>query len=141
MRINPYPSEHEYNRKKKYLLITLFITLLLMSIMILLDRMLTDCCSSVNKYGIVAYELAFNQLKANTIIESWGEKGKGLALFSLGLDFLYIAAYSTTLLFFALSFHSVFVINNPSSQKPARSSQVLLSLPPYLISLKIYSLL
>lgn len=102
---NPQPfTEAELREKKKNLPILLFITLILMGIMITLDRHLVSFSSTPEKYGIVSLELARTPQKANTIIDSWGNNGKGIALFSLGLDYLFIAAYTATLWLFCRFF-------------------------------------
>lgn len=104
MQINPSITEAELSEKKKNLPILLFITLILMGIMITLDRHLVSFSSTPEKYGIVSLELARTPEKANAIIDSWGNNGKGIALFSLGLDYLFIAAYTATLWLFCRFF-------------------------------------
>ena len=104
MQINPSITEAELREKKKNLPILLFITLILMGIMITLDWHLASFSSTPEKYGIVSLELARTPQKANTIIDSWGDNGKGIALFSLGLDYLFIAAYTATLWLFCRFF-------------------------------------
>lgn len=104
MQINPSITEAGLREKKKNLPILLFITLILMGIMITLDRHLASFSSTPEKYGIVSLELARTPQKANTIIDSWGDNGKGIALFSLGLDYLFIAAYTATLWLFCRFF-------------------------------------
>lgn len=102
---NPQPfTEAGLREKKKNLPILLFITLILMGIMITLDRHLVSFSSTPEKYGIVSLELARTPEKANAIIDSWGNNGKGIALFSLGLDYLFIAAYTATLWLFCRFF-------------------------------------
>ncbi|NOY77011.1 MAG: hypothetical protein GXO76_03985 [Calditrichaeota bacterium] len=44
--------------------------------------------------GIVSFELAGTQTQAQNILASWGEKGRVYAGLSLGLDFLFLVAYS-----------------------------------------------
>lgn len=47
--------------------------------------------------GIISYELAGSVEKAQVILESWSEPVKRLAAFNLGLDFLFIFAYTITI--------------------------------------------
>jgi hypothetical protein len=47
--------------------------------------------------GIVSYEFAGSVSRAREILNSWGETGRLHAAFSLGLDFLFIVAYATTI--------------------------------------------
>jgi hypothetical protein len=47
--------------------------------------------------GIISYEFAGSVLKAKDILISWGEAGRVHAAFSLGLDFLFILAYMTSI--------------------------------------------
>lgn len=108
MQINQSITETELSEKKKNLPILLFIALILMGVMITLDRHLTSFSSTPEKYGIVSLELARTPQKANAIIDSWGNNGKGIALFSLGLDYLFIAVYTATLWLFCRFFaHSL----------------------------------
>ncbi len=45
--------------------------------------------------GIVAFELAGNIATAQAIVSSWGPTARLLVAFGLGLDYLYMLAYST----------------------------------------------
>jgi len=44
--------------------------------------------------GIISYELAGNTAKTNMILDSWKPSQKMFAAFNLGLDYLYLIAYS-----------------------------------------------
>jgi len=44
--------------------------------------------------GIVSFELAGDAARAQRILESWGARGQALAVRSLELDFLFLAAYA-----------------------------------------------
>lgn len=46
--------------------------------------------------SIVKFELAGNTLKVQEILRAWDEASQVRAAFSLGLDFLYLVIYSTT---------------------------------------------
>ena len=48
-------------------------------------------------YGIISYERAGSILRSLEILTSWDDYGRGSAAFSLGLDFLYMLAYSCTI--------------------------------------------
>jgi hypothetical protein len=47
--------------------------------------------------GIVSFELAGELAVAQSILESWGEMGRVSAGLSLGLDYLFLVAYATTI--------------------------------------------
>ena len=53
--------------------------------------------TSLAPYGIVSFELAGTPERAQAIIESWDERARLFAAFSLGYDYLYMLAYSTVL--------------------------------------------
>lgn len=73
-----------------YMLI--FLSLLVLTIL------LTAVLSAIPlKPGIVKFELAGSTSKAREIISSWGAAGQIRAAFNLGLDFLYLVVYSTTI--------------------------------------------
>lgn len=92
----PFPDV-EFDRQKKNLLTIISIALIILVIMTILDNLLANSSLSGQKYGIVPYELAWDQKTAEAIITSWGEQGKGYALLNLGFDFLFIASYTAAL--------------------------------------------
>lgn len=47
--------------------------------------------------GIVSFELAGSEAQARAILDSWDAQTRGLADYSLRLDFLFLVAYSTTI--------------------------------------------
>ncbi|HEX3147436.1 MAG TPA: hypothetical protein VHR66_05090 [Gemmataceae bacterium] len=47
--------------------------------------------------GIVAFELAGDLETALALMTNWGERGRLLAAFQLGLDYLFIVAYSVSI--------------------------------------------
>lgn len=73
-------------------LMFLSLTLLVMVGLILLGRPLE---TDIAPYGIVSFELAGNLSAARDITQSWGETGRVYAGLNLGLDYLYIVAYSS----------------------------------------------
>lgn len=48
-------------------------------------------------YGIISYELAGNAPESLSILASWDEGARTHAAFSLGLDYLFLVLYSTTI--------------------------------------------
>jgi hypothetical protein len=72
----------------------LLLTAIVMAGLALLDR---DLKTAASPAGIASFELAGNVATADTIIGLWGWPARIEAGFSLGLDFLFIALYSTTL--------------------------------------------
>jgi hypothetical protein len=55
--------------------------------------------TEASPWGIVSFELAGSVERAGLMIESWDERARLYAAFSLGFDFLYLVLYSTTLAF------------------------------------------
>jgi hypothetical protein len=47
--------------------------------------------------GIISYELAGNLANARGMLDSWGSDGRVFAALSLGLDYLFLVAYSITI--------------------------------------------
>lgn len=74
--------------------IALVLTLLIMVVLTWVGEPLTTL---VAPNGIVSYEFAGSVSRAGEILNSWGEAGRLHAAFSLGLDFLFIVAYATTI--------------------------------------------
>ena len=74
--------------------IALVLTLLTMVVLTWVGEPLT---TSVAPNGIVSYEFAGSVSRAREILNSWGEAGRLHAAFSLGLDYLFIVAYVTTI--------------------------------------------
>jgi hypothetical protein len=68
----------------------LVLTLVAMIVLALVDRMLAP-------FSIVAFEFAGDSARAEQILAGWGASGQRYAIFSLGFDFLYLVAYSTTI--------------------------------------------
>ena len=51
----------------------------------------------ITPHAIVAWELAGSAARSQQLLNAWGTDGQRLAGFLLGLDFLFIAAYSTSI--------------------------------------------
>ena len=77
--------------QKRVLIMLVVLSLLLTFIFSRLDIPLK---TSEAPMGIVSFELAMEFSKAQAIINSWGSTARSYALFGLGLDYLYMFAYS-----------------------------------------------
>jgi len=77
----------------------LFRGLLLLTLVVIVGLQVIDnhLKTGVAPSGIVSFELAGTQAQAQKILASWGEKGRIYAGLSLGLDFLFLVAYSSLL--------------------------------------------
>jgi len=53
--------------------------------------------TSAAPYGIISFELAGTPASAEKILASWDENARLHAAFSLGLDYLYMVVYSSTI--------------------------------------------
>jgi hypothetical protein len=70
------------------------VTVLLSAVLLYVDQPLrTDAAPQ----GIVSFELAGDEATARRIIESWDTRARLYGAFSLGIDYLYLVAYSTTI--------------------------------------------
>ena len=77
--------------QKRAFLVLLLLALAVMAWMNVFDAHLK---TAADPAGIVSFELAGSSALAWDIIESWGEEGQVYAGLSLGLDYLFIVAYS-----------------------------------------------
>jgi hypothetical protein len=77
----------------------LFLILLISTIALfmILNQVSTPLITSKAPQGIVSFELAGNSETVNSILDSWDTLAKLTAAFSLGLDYLFMIFYSTTL--------------------------------------------
>ncbi len=91
--MKPYhPFTHiSDSTQKRVLIMLVVITLLLTVIFIRLDVTLK---TSDAPMGIVSFELAKDFSEAQAIMNSWDGNARNYALFGLGLDYLYMFAYS-----------------------------------------------
>jgi hypothetical protein len=80
--------------RKKLFWLGLFASLALMIVLNLVGAPLTTAPAP---YGIVSYELAGSVSQSQAILESWDQQAQMSAAFSLGLDYLFMAAYSTAI--------------------------------------------
>lgn len=81
-------------RRNGYFYVLLAGTLLLMVTMNWIGAALNTTSAP---YGIVSFEFAGTSEKAQAIMESWGEAGRGRAAFIQGLDFLFPLVYSSAI--------------------------------------------
>jgi len=81
-------------RRGRYFWPLLALTLTLSIVMSVIGKPLTTTAAPS---GIVSYELAGSASLARQIIESWNETALRHAAFNLGIDFLYLVVYSTTI--------------------------------------------
>lgn len=90
MPYSPFNNTTKSFRKKLTWISGIF-TFLLIVIMKLLDSyLITDGTSD----GIVSFELAKNIHDARIMMDMWGDTGRVVAGFSLGLDYLFLISYS-----------------------------------------------
>jgi len=90
-----YPLELVSSSSRRTLMWISGISALMVGISLaFLGRMLTTPAAPL---GSVSLELAGQGFIANSILGSWGMRGQLIAAFALGLDFLFLASYSTLL--------------------------------------------
>lgn len=68
-------------------------TLALFVVLVLLDGRMQD----EGGHGIIAFELAGSEERAQEILADWGPDGRNAAMWSLWLDYLYLALYGAFL--------------------------------------------
>jgi hypothetical protein len=89
-----HPYQTELARAPLFFVFCLTLTVVLLVVLALTDRHLK---SAVAPNGIVSFEFAGTVDRAREIVQSWGSEAKPFASFSLGIDYLYMVAYSTTI--------------------------------------------
>jgi hypothetical protein len=82
------------NRRFALFTLSLLLTVILTGVLQYVDGPLKTV---VAPYGIVSYEFAGRVATAQRILDSWGDAARVHAGFSLGLDFLYMPAYASTI--------------------------------------------
>ena len=80
--------------QKRYFIILLILTILIMVIMNIIGSPLTTPSAP---YGIVSFEFAFTPARAQEMISSWSTDSQLRAAFIQGLDFLFPLVYSAAL--------------------------------------------
>jgi hypothetical protein len=81
-------------RRRSLFLSLLFLTLILFAVFRVLD---TPLRTPAAPNGIVSFELAGSPGNAQAMVDSWSEYARLLAAFGLGLDYLFMPAYASTL--------------------------------------------
>jgi len=92
---SPYNTTSASFRKKMLYWSGIF-TVVLILIMRLLDQSLVAPGDEIPD-GMVAFELTNNIHDARIMVDMWGEKGRLVAAFSLGIDYLFLISYSVFL--------------------------------------------
>ena len=80
-------------RRRRAFLPLLALTLVLMAALGAVDGPLR---TAAVPHGIVSFEVAGDTATAGRMIDSWDARARQFAAFSLGLDYLFMVAYSTT---------------------------------------------
>ncbi|HKZ55355.1 MAG TPA: hypothetical protein VJ123_07735 [Anaerolineales bacterium] len=70
---------------------------LTLAVMLVMNWIGDELQSEAAPAGIVTYEFAGDSSTAARILDSWGEQARLWASFSLGLDYLFLVLYSTTI--------------------------------------------
>ena len=82
------------NRKKVFFLFLAATLLVMVVFRLILDPPLQ---TEAAPQGIVSFELAGSQLKADEILTSWDDTARLYAAFGLGFDFLFMPVYATAI--------------------------------------------
>ena len=82
------------DKRNRYLRVTFLTTLVLMIVMNFISAPLK---TSDAPLGMISYEFVGNPVNAQKILNSWSHQVKLVAAFSLGLDYLFLFVYSTTI--------------------------------------------
>ena len=90
---NPFTTIPPHTRRAVFLSLLVLTILLMVLLNVIGAPLTTDAASN----GIVSFELAGSVSQARRILESWDQVTRLRAAFSLGLDFLFLVAYSTTI--------------------------------------------
>lgn len=107
--ITPYGWLKESAHKYFFGFLTI-INIVLVGIFAFIDQFLKN---QIALRGIISFELAGSESQAKAIVESWNNYSRDVALFSLGLDYLFLFTYSLGLSFFCyLLATKNFSINN-----------------------------
>jgi hypothetical protein len=73
------------------------LTLITLTLMIIMNWISTPLATAAAPNGIISYELAGSIEAVRAILASWVEETKLFAAFSLGLDYLFLVVYSSTI--------------------------------------------
>ena len=90
-----HPCEHMIPAtQKRWLILLCIVTLLVMGVLNIVDIPLKTPAVPM---GIVSFELAGDFTTAQAMVRSWDHNAQIYAGFSLGLDYLFMVLYSTTI--------------------------------------------
>jgi len=91
--------DHPFNKINNEKLRKPFLLLLLLTVglMVALNAINAPLATQAAPLGIISYELAGTVAVVREILESWDHGTKLHAAFGLGLDYLFLLAYSTTI--------------------------------------------
>ncbi|KAF0242696.1 MAG: hypothetical protein FD167_3844 [bacterium] len=92
-KITPYCWIKE-SAKRYVLLALVLIDMVLIAIFSYLDQSLRN---QTTPQGIISFQLASSETKTKAIVDSWNAASRDTALFSLGLDYLFLFIYPLTL--------------------------------------------
>ena len=92
-------SRHPFEWVPKARLKHVFVLLVLITVVIMVSLLMlgVPLVTKAAPAGILSFEFAGNLSKAQSMITSWGPKGQVYAGLNLGLDYLFLVAYSTTI--------------------------------------------
>jgi len=91
--ISPYQAISPTARRQLFWVLVIW-TLIVMVVLNLVGSILSNAAAP---YGIVSFELAGSTEKAGAILTSWDQDARISAAFNLGLDYIFILAYSTSI--------------------------------------------
>ena len=92
-------TRHPFNWLSTYGQKRTFVVLLILTlvVMVSLNALGGPLNTEVAPLGIVSFELAGELALAQSMVESWGPTGQVYAGLNLGLDYLFLAAYSSSI--------------------------------------------
>jgi len=73
--------------------------------------------NEITPYGIVSFEFISSLSSVNRVMQIWGENGRAAVGFSLGIDYLFILAYSVLTIFFLRNTSSKVSVFSPTLHK------------------------
>ncbi len=91
--------KHPFDRISNTLMRPLFLVLLLLTILLMVVMNLVGAPleTTAAPYGIISFELAGTPENSLGVLASWDNMARQMAAFSLGLDYLFMVVYSTTI--------------------------------------------
>ena len=90
---HPFEWLSKTGQKWTFVILLLLTLLVMVGLQVLDGPLKTEAAPS----GIVSFELAGGQAKAQEIVESWGSRGQVYAGLSLGLDYLFLMVYASSI--------------------------------------------